>query len=820
MPAPTQPASVARSRLADVWQLALVALVYAFTLKLTLFIPDAKGVITGLWPPGGVALATLLLNPPRRWASILAVIFVTGLGVDLVSGRPGLPCVGFMLANVLESWGCAWVLTRICGDRRVTFETVDSVVALGVGAIAVNGLTALLGASSARLVSHASFLENYLDWWISDGLGILLVTPLVVVCIQSWRLVFIRGWLRRAEVAALILVWCALAGLAFLGVNTGLPVTPRPYWILIPLVWSALRFGIKVTIVLLALLALIAVSITTSGRGDYSLGGGNLLEHLRMVQFFLGVLVLSGLTLASVVAERKQAEEEIKRLAADLHLILATIPLGVAFLKDRRVKTTNIAHDRFFGYDHDEIVGSETRMLYARPEEYVRVGLEGYAAMARGEVFRTESEMRRKDGSTFTCHLAGQAIIAQDLTAGSIWLVEDITERKRAESEQQRLEAVNQQLQKSESLGRMAGAIAHNFNNQLQSVTLGLEMAIGEQSMHGAPDDNLVEALRSARKAADISSQMLLYLGQTSVKSEPLDLAGLLRRSLPMLTAAMPKTLLLQTALPDPGPVILANADQLRQVLTILLTNAWEASSTPSGTIRLTVKPVPAGEIPAVNRFPVNWQPQVPAYGCFEVADSGCGIAAGDLDKLFDPFFSTKFAGRGLGLSVALGIVTKYGGTFTVESEPGQGSVFRVFLPVTASAVSPPRALAAPVARAPGCGAVLVVEDDVSLCNFAKVALRRNGFTVLTAGDGVEALEVFQQHQDEIGCVVCDLTMPRMGGWETVAALRKLAPGLRVILASGHNECKVMDGEHAELPQAFLHKPYEMKELISAINQA
>ena len=152
------------------WRLGWIALAYAFTLKLTLFVPDAKGVITGLWPPGGVALAALLLNPPRRWAPILAVIFFTGLTVDIISGRPGLACAGFMLANVLESLGCAWVMLRICGHRRVTFESVDSVLALGVGAILVNGLTALLGATAARLGSNASFLEDYLDWWISDGL--------------------------------------------------------------------------------------------------------------------------------------------------------------------------------------------------------------------------------------------------------------------------------------------------------------------------------------------------------------------------------------------------------------------------------------------------------------------------------------------------------------------------------------------------------------------------------------------------------------------------------------------------------------------------
>jgi len=485
-------------------------------------------------------------------------------------------------------------------------------------------------------------------------------------------------------------------------------------------------------------------------------------------------------------------------------------PVGyLDLIADGTISLANLAGAKLVGLDRAELKGRHFQTFVAEEDRLV------FSDFLR-RVFGTQTRqscditLARKDQTRLQAHVEG-TVTGESCHAA----IFDITDRIRLAAEKERLTARTVQLQKSESLGRMAGAIAHNFNNQLQVVIMNLELA-----QHDLPPNaNLGEALGAAHKAADISAQMLTYLGQSHLERKTQDLSEVCRQCLPLLRAALPRTVVLEADLPAPGPVVSANASQLHQVLTNLLANAFEATREGTGNLRLAVKPAPAASLPAKNRFPVDWQPRDPDYACLEVADSGCGIAAGDIGKLCDPFYTSKETGRGLGLAVVLGILRAHGGCLTVESQPGRGSVFRVFLPVTAAAAprQPAPAVAAP--KADGRGAVLVVEDELALRSTVTRALQRTGFKVFAAADGVEGVALFEQHRDEIRCVLCDLTMPRMGGWETLAALRRLAPGLPVILSSGYDDSAVMEGQHAELPQAFLHKPYELQALLSLVKR-
>ncbi len=420
--------------------------------------------------------------------------------------------------------------------------------------------------------------------------------------------------------------------------------------------------------------------------------------------------------------------------------------------------------------------------------------------------------MLKKDGTMFWARM--EAAAAMDTSGATMChvAISDIAGRKRMEAEKAKLEEQNRQLQKAESLGRMAGAIAHNFNNQLQTVMGNLEMSIGDLAVGQNPTGSLNEAMQAARKVVEVSKMMLAYLGQTSGKRTSLDLAELCRTILPILQPTIPPDIILKTNLPSTCLAIDANTTEAQQVLTNLLINAREAIGDNAGTISLSLKTLSLADIPASPRFPLEWRSREQHYACLEVADSGCGIPEKNIEKIFDPFFSTKLTGRGLGLSVVLGIVKAHDAVITVEAGTNGGSVFRVFFPMSDRPDRPDKLV-------PG-GTVLLVEDEEAVRKVTALMTSSLGFTVIQACDGVGAVEIFRQHKDKISCMICDLTMPRMNGWDTIAAIRAIRHDLPIILASGYDESSARAGVHSELPDFFLNKPYELDKLREVIGYA
>jgi PAS domain S-box-containing protein len=531
----------------------------------------------------------------------------------------------------------------------------------------------------------------------------------------------------------------------------------------------------------------------------------------------------------SDITERKLQEEELRLTRAVLQAAMDQSPVGIAIADapGGALRYVNDAGLLIRGGDRQSLVDGVGIDRYV--SSWMLLDFEGTPlqtdevplarAIQYGETCRRELIIRRAVGDDrMVISSASPITNSRGKVVAAIAVFMDITESKQAEREREKLELQNRQHQKAESLGRMASAIAHHFNNQLQAVMMNLEMALNDLPRHTSSSEKLAEAMQSTRKAAEVSSLMLTYLGQTVAKCEPLDLTATCRQCLSLLQAAMPKNVVLETDLPAKGPAIHSNANQVQQILTSLITNAWEACTDGSALIRLSLKAVAATDIPAADCFPVGWQPKDTVHACLEVADTGCGIAVKDIEKLFDPFYSTKPVGRGLGLSAVLGIVRTHGGAIAVESERGRGSIFRIFLPVCEDVLNQKPVLPAQAPRMKGDGiAVLVVDDDAGIRNVVAASLAHQGFTVFTAQDGVEAVELFRQRQDQIRLVLCDLSMPRMDGWQTLSALRQLAPGIPVILCSGYSQAHAMQGDHPELPQAFLCKPFEREALSRTI---
>jgi PAS domain S-box-containing protein len=524
------------------------------------------------------------------------------------------------------------------------------------------------------------------------------------------------------------------------------------------------------------------------------------------------------------ITERKRAEELLRASEERYRILTENSLQGIAILKGVPpvISYVNPKWTEIFGYTADEVRSIDSEIIWnlVHPEDRSMVR-QRIVDRLMGELVIASYEFRiiRKDGATRWVEVFASKIPSDNDISMSQSTYIDITERKQSEIARLDLELKLRQVQKVESLSRMAGAIAHHFNNLLYVVMGNLEMA-----MDGLPHDSntiryMTESMNATGKLAQISSMMLIYLGQTLGKQEPLDLSETCRQSLPLLEASIPKGIIFKTDLPSTGPFIRSNDSQIQKILTNLIANAWEAVGENPGTIELTVNTVALENVPAVKRFPVDWQPKESFYACLEVTDTGCGIATEDIEKLFDPFFTTKFTGRGLGLPVVIGIVGTHGGGITVESHLDLGSAFRVFLPVSDEAAPIPVKNVEKTTAIQENGMILVVEDEPQVRIMARIMLTRLGYPVLEAADGVEAVEIFQERRNDIRCILSDLTMPRMDGWETLSAIRKISPGIPVILSSGYDEAQVMAGEHYERPDAFLGKPYQLKGLRETIRR-
>jgi two-component system, cell cycle sensor histidine kinase and response regulator CckA len=519
--------------------------------------------------------------------------------------------------------------------------------------------------------------------------------------------------------------------------------------------------------------------------------------------------------------ELRRAQEALEASRARYFDLFDLAPVGYLTLSEHGlVLEGNLTAAALLGVERRQLVKQPLTRFILREDQDVYY-------QHRNRLFETgapqvcELKMLRGAGSPFWARLETSVALDGESEAPVCRaVISDVSERRQAEEEEAKAADRDRQLQKAESLGRMAGAIAHDFNNLLQVVIGSLELAMRDRTGDADLTRHLTRAMSAAAEAAGIVGQTLMYIGHGFSQQGPMSLSEACRLGLEILRAGMPKGVALESDLKSPGPLINANADQIQQALINLVTNAQEAVGEREGTVRVSVGAALPGEIPVASRFPVDWQAQDSPYACLAVSDTGCGIAPKDVEKLFDPFFSSKFVGRGLGLAVVLGIARSHHGVVTVESEPGHGSIFRLFLPQLAARMDTQPA--GPETQAPdikGCGTVLLVEDEERVRKVASAMLARLGLGVLEARDGVEALEVFRQHRDSVSCVLLDVTMPRMNGWETMAALRLLAPAMPVILTSGY-DVDLELAEHRERPQAVLIKPYDSQQLRRAIGQA
>ena len=388
------------------------------------------------------------------------------------------------------------------------------------------------------------------------------------------------------------------------------------------------------------------------------------------------------------ISDRKRAEELLARANRQNEMLLNSAGDGIFGLDSMgRTIFSNPVATRLVGYPPEEIIGQPQHDLihHTRVEgtPYPPEECPIYATFKDGQVHRVDTEVFwRKDRTSFpVAYTSTPMRDEKGQLEGAVVVFKDITEITRAEGERKRLEQQVRQAQKAESLGRMAGAIAHNFNNQLSVVIGYLELVVEELPGESDLRAQVTEAIEASHRAAEMSGLMLLYLGQTTDRLTPLKLSQVICETLPTLDAKVPHGVRLTTEIPEQGPSIYGNALHIQQIVTNLVSNAVEALDANAGQITVGIRRADISEFGGLRLFPMGWEPKATSYVCLFVADTGPGMDAAALDQIFDPFVSTKFIGRGLGLPVVLGLVRIHDGAIAAESNPGQGSVFKVFLP-------------------------------------------------------------------------------------------------------------------------------------------
>ena len=424
-----------------------------------------------------------------------------------------------------------------------------------------------------------------------------------------------------------------------------------------------------------------------------------------------------------------------------------------------------------------------------------------------------EEQFIRFDGTRVDVEVVGIPTTYAGKPATQL-IVRDITERKQAEHQRSLMERRLLESQKMESLGVLAGGIAHDFNNLLLAILGNASLALLDVPANTPAHESLRHIEQITQRATDLTQQMLAYSGKGHFVVQQVDINTIITDLQPVLFHTLAATTTLQLQLAADLPPINADVAQFRQVITNLVTNAAEAINDAQGTIIIRTQ---------LQRLdaPLSTQTTFVAGGDYvtlEVIDSGTGIDQATLPRIFDPFFSTKFTGRGLGLAVVLGIVRGHKGGINVESQPQHGTRFTIFLPPKQEIPQTPIIQNVAKSASQRNGAILVVDDEAMIRSVTERVLKRLGYTVLMAADGVEGLQTFRDHSEEIDCVLLDLTMPRMNGEELFHAIHALKPEAHVILMSGYTEEDATGHIGVHGLAGFLQKPFTINELRDKIS--
>ena len=437
---------------------------------------------------------------------------------------------------------------------------------------------------------------------------------------------------------------------------------------------------------------------------------------------------------------------------------------------------------------------------------------------AEGDLFVTEGRYRRKDKSIVPVEVSSNfQQIGEE--AVLVTIARDLTEKKALEKERRELELRIQSAQKLESLGVLAGGIAHDFNNLLVGVLGNANLLLEKMDADSPLRKHVIQIEAAAARASELTNQMLVYSGKARFKLGPVDINALVREMTGLLEAAIGKRSRFSFHPGEHLPLVVGDREQLKQVILNLVTNAAEAQHSDAGMVTLRTGVTNADRAYLLTTHLTGELGNGP-FVYIEVIDTGAGMDGETLSKVFEPFYTTKFSGRGLGLPATLGIVRGHHGAIKIESDPGIGTTVSVLIPVAddQAQLSLLDQLTEPQAPAKReANMILVIDDDEAVRIVTEEALTRRGFEVVAIADGETGVSTYRETHSVLAAVLLDRTMPDFDGARVFQALREIDPAVPVIMMSGHPEEDAVGQMSTQGLAGFLHKPFRVTELIDTL---
>lgn len=519
---------------------------------------------------------------------------------------------------------------------------------------------------------------------------------------------------------------------------------------------------------------------------------------------------------------RKKMEEELKASRENFESLFNTISeyLFILDFQGKIIECNSIVEEKT-GRSRKEILGTPLKALH--PES------------VHEEIDKILPEILENNKDSYSLPIktaAGELIPVETKISRGQWdgkpvlfaISRDISGRLKIEQENMAMERKLLNSQKLESLGVLAGGIAHDFNNLLTAIIGNLELIQMQGLNAPLAQDMIGQAIQAGRRASDLTRQMLAYSGKGRFIIRPIDINYLIKGLSELVKSSISKNVVLHLNLPVNIPPIMADSSQIEQIIMNLLINASEAIGDKTGIINLMTG-VEEFSKEKLDKSRVQEKLPPGKYLYLNISDSGCGMKPETLDKIFDPFYSTKFTGRGLGMSAVMGIVKAHKGAIFIESEDGKGTDIKVLFPIFAPEKISVKSSEQPLYNGAGQslndskGTLLIADDEMPVRNLCKNMLEYMGYNLCLACDGIEAVELFKMHQKNLKCALLDLNMPNLDGLGAFSELRKLQPDLKIILMSGYHEDEIIRNFSGKRFSGFLRKPFDMNQLKSELER-